>query len=68
MNVSESKVYQENVHVNYDKLHCMACAYRYARLERPHTGWKDKFSFRVGQSIPNFLLRMRRRKKNRRKG
>jgi hypothetical protein len=31
MKVSESKVYQESVHMNYDKLHCMACTYRYAR-------------------------------------
>jgi len=32
MKVSESKVYPESVHMNYDKLHCMACSYRYARL------------------------------------
>jgi len=67
MKVSESKVYQESVHMNYDKLHCMACTYRYARLERPQTGREDKFSCRVGQSIPNFVLRMRRRKEKRRK-
>jgi len=28
---------------------------------------EDKFSFRVGQSIPKFVLRMRRRKERRRK-
>jgi hypothetical protein len=46
----------------------MACTYRYARLERPQTGRGDKFSFRVDQSIPNFVLRMRRREERMRKG
>jgi len=68
MKVSESKVYQESVHMNYDKLHCIACTYRYARLERPQRGREDKVSFRVGQSIPKFVLRTRRRKERRRKG
>jgi hypothetical protein len=54
-------VYQESVQVNYDQLHFMACTYRYARLESPQTGREDNFSFRVGQNIPDFVLRMRRR-------
>jgi hypothetical protein len=67
MKVSVSKVYQESVHINYDKLHRMAYTYRYARSRRSYTGREDKFSFRVSQSIPNFILRNRRRRKERRK-
>jgi hypothetical protein len=46
----------------------MDCTYRYARLGRPYTGREGKFSFRVDQSIPNFVLRMRRGKERRRIG
>jgi len=67
MKVSERKVYQESVHMNYVKLYSMACTYWYARLERPQRGREDKFSFRVGHSILNFVLRMRRRKERKRK-
>jgi hypothetical protein len=34
---------------------------------RPKTGRECKFSFRMGQSIPNFVFRIRRRKEKRRK-